>query len=267
MPKVKVNDINMYYEIHGKGDPVILIQGLGGNHTFWYPNLKQLSSKFKIVLLDYRGSGDTDKPDMEYTIRMFADDIAVLMDKIEIRFAHVVGRSMGGCIAQELAINYPDKVRSLILAATWAKADAYLVRLFEARSQLVEKVGLQGMFGTGVFMSYTRDFFEEKNKEHYNVIKKMVFANEQPPRAFHLQAMAGTKYNSLNRISKIKAATLVIHGKEDILVPPKFGEELAKRIPGAKLILLDNLGHAFYEQAPETFNKIAMDFWNKNYCR
>lgn len=264
MPKVKVNDINMYYEIHGKGDPVLLIQGLGGNHTFWYPNVKQLSSGFKIVLFDYRGSGDTDKPDVEYTIRMFADDIAALMDKIDVKVAHVVGRSMGGCIAQEIAINYPDKVRSLILAATWARADAYLVRLFEARSRLVEKIGLQGMFDTGIFMSYTRDFFEPKNQEHYETIKKMVFANEQPSRGFYLQAMAGARHDAVDRISKINTPTLVIAGKEDLLVPPKITEDIACRIPGAELILLDHLGHAFYEQAPDVFNRIAMDFWRKN---
>ena len=113
MPKAKVNDINMCYELHGEGDPVVLIQGLAGNRTFWKPNLPDLIKRYRILLLDYRGAGDTDKPDMPYSTRMFADDIAALMEEIDFPRAHIVGRSMGGCIAQWLGIAHPDKVRSL----------------------------------------------------------------------------------------------------------------------------------------------------------
>lgn len=261
MPRVTVNDINMHYEVHGTGDPVVLIQGLGGNHTFWYPNLPELKKHFRIVLLDYRGSGDTDKPDMPYTIRMFADDIAALMGTIGLSRAHVVGRSMGGCIAQELAINHPDRVRSLILAATWAKADGYLARLFEARIRLVEKVGLKGMFETGVFMSYTREFFDPTRAQDREDLERLVFANDQPPRFFALQALAGRDHDARDRLARITAPTLVVVGTQDLMCPPPFSREITDRIPGATLKVLDGLGHAFYEQAPEVFNTLAMEFW------
>jgi pimeloyl-ACP methyl ester carboxylesterase len=119
MPKVKVNDIQIYYEVKGKGYPLVMIVGCGANLEAWDPRLIEgLSKHFKLVLFDNRGAGRTDLSKGEYTIRLFADDTAGLMDALGISRAHVLGISMGGMIAQELAINYPEKVSKLILCST-----------------------------------------------------------------------------------------------------------------------------------------------------
>jgi len=119
MPKVKVNDIQIYYEVHGEGFPLIMIMGLGANLDWWDPRLiQELSKKFKLVTFDNRGVGRTDISDRKYTIELFANDTAGLMDALGISRAHVFGVSMGGMIAQELALNYPKKVEKLVLCST-----------------------------------------------------------------------------------------------------------------------------------------------------
>lgn len=107
MAKIKVNDIDMYYEIHGEGEPLVLIEGLGYSTWMWCKQVEELSKKFKVIIFDNRGVGETDKPDMEYSIEMFADDLADLLSKLEIKKAHILGVSMGGFVAQEFAIKYP----------------------------------------------------------------------------------------------------------------------------------------------------------------
>ncbi len=117
--KVKVNDINMYYEIHGDGFPLVMIHGFCGTLDVWpRPVIEELSKSFKTVIFDNRGAGRTDKPDIKYSIKMFADDIVGLMDILKIEQAHVLGHSMGGSIALGLSINYPERVKKLVPCST-----------------------------------------------------------------------------------------------------------------------------------------------------
>ncbi len=119
MPKVKVGDINMYYEVHGKGEPLVMIMGAGGNIEWMRQAIPVYSREYRLVLFDNRGAGRTDAPDIPYTIAMMADDLAGLLDAIGIDSAHIQGGSMGGMIAQEFVLRYPERVRSLILACTY----------------------------------------------------------------------------------------------------------------------------------------------------
>ena len=119
MPKVKVNDIQIYYEVKGDGFPVVMINGLSDNLDCWDPRLiEALSKKFKLVLFDNRDAGRTDVSEREYTMKLFADDTVCLMNALGISKAHVLGISMGGMIAQELVLNYPEKVAKLVLCST-----------------------------------------------------------------------------------------------------------------------------------------------------
>ena len=118
MATVNVNDCKIYYEIHGEGAPLVLIMGLRRNVEWWYRQIPSLSRQFQVIAFDNRGAGRSDKPDMEYSIRLFADDTAGLMDALNISKARILGISMGGYIAQELALNYPAKVHSLLLGCT-----------------------------------------------------------------------------------------------------------------------------------------------------
>jgi len=118
MPTVKANGINLYYETHGKGEWLVLIQGYGGSSGQWYRDVPFLSREYRVITFDNRGTGRSDKPDIPYTMAMMAGDIAGLLQAIGVDIAHVCGASMGGMIAQEFALNYPDMVASLILRGT-----------------------------------------------------------------------------------------------------------------------------------------------------
>ena len=118
MPTVKVGDISIYYEIHGEGEALVLIMGYGGSSLGWFRQIPVFSRGFKVVAFDNRGTGRSDKPDIPYTMKMMAGDVAGLLEAIGIDAAHIYGVSMGGRIAQEFALRYPEKVVSLILGCT-----------------------------------------------------------------------------------------------------------------------------------------------------
>ena len=120
MPTVRVGDINIYYEDHGKGEPLLLIEGWGTDLTCWQLQIPEFSTKYRVIAFDNRGTGRTDAPDQPYSFRLMADDAVGLLDALGIGKAHILGVSMGGCIAQEIAIEHPERTRSLILAATTA---------------------------------------------------------------------------------------------------------------------------------------------------
>lgn len=119
MSKAKINDINIYYDVHGDGFPLVMVMGFLGNADCWDPRmLPALSAKFKVITFDNRGAGRTDVSDKQFSMRLFAEDTVGLMDVLNVPKAHVLGTSMGGMIAQELALNYPERVEKLILSST-----------------------------------------------------------------------------------------------------------------------------------------------------
>ena len=142
MAKIEVGDVELYYEIHGEGVPVVLIHGLAGDCSAWAPQIKVLEKSYKVVALDNRGAGRSSAPDYPYTSRHFADDTIGLMDALDISEpAHVIGRSMGGAIAQEMAINYPERVRSMLITASFGKLDRYGHRILYNLNEVVKAQG------------------------------------------------------------------------------------------------------------------------------
>src|SRR4030042_4514445 len=142
MPRQKVNDIEIYYELHGQGEPLVLIMGLRRNIEWWYLQIPTLSKHFKVLAFDNRGAGRSDKPKMDYSIRLFADDAAELMKTVQIGRAHIIGISMGGYIAQELAINYPEMVRGLILGCTSAGGERVVLMSPDRLTKFTANEGL-----------------------------------------------------------------------------------------------------------------------------
>ena len=142
MAKVSVNGCELYYEVHGQGDPLVLIMGLRRNVEWWYRQIPALSEKFQVIAFDNRGAGRSDKPAMEYSIRLFADDTAGLMDALDISEARILGISMGGYIAQELALNYPTKVNSLVLGCTGCGGDRAVIMTPERMEKFTANKGL-----------------------------------------------------------------------------------------------------------------------------
>ncbi len=142
MPKIKANGIDLYYEIHGRGDPLVLIMGLRRNAEWWYCQIPTLAKHFQVLVFDNRGAGRSDQPEMDYSISLFADDTAALMKSLGLASAHVLGISMGGYIAQELAIDYPEMVQGLVLGCTGSGGSRAVMMSQELLTKFTANQGL-----------------------------------------------------------------------------------------------------------------------------
>jgi pimeloyl-ACP methyl ester carboxylesterase len=265
MPKVKVGDIQIHYQEAGGGDPLLLIMGWGGDHTAWALQIPAFSAEFRCVAFDNRGAGQSDQPDVPYSIRMMAGDTITLMDALGIERAHVSGLSMGGMIAQEIAINHPGRVLSLQLHATTARPDPYLIAV--GRSLLSARAGLsrQEFVGTLLPWVLTPHAYAER-PELVELLAQRLVENPYPASLTGLrrQAEACWAHDTEERLPRIQCPTLITVGAEDIFVPLRFSRLLQERIPGAELIVIEGGGHGCLWEQAEVFNEICLGFLRKH---
>jgi pimeloyl-ACP methyl ester carboxylesterase len=279
---VKVNGIDIYYEIHGSGEPVLLIEGLGYSAWMWYKQIPTFSEKYQVILFDNRGAGNTDKPDSEYSIEIMADDASGLLRTLGIGPAHVLGISLGGFIAQELALRHPDLVKSLVLVSTNSGPGRQVIRNSQHLNGLFKLWGiLPGTFEMsgkasvplgfeygitkedriryGLSLAFTPEYF----KAHPEEIEKIVawrLENPQPGYAWSRQLTAGMNFDSSKRAGDIHAPTLVINGTEDRIVTPESASELARIIPDSRYIEIEGSGHLMFIERSDEFNEKVMGF-------
>jgi len=261
MPELDVNEIKMYYEIHGKGDPLILIMGLRRNLEWWYCQIPSLSKHFRVIAFDNRGAGRSDKPEMDYSIRLFADDTAALMEALDIENAHILGISMGGYIAQELAINYPEKVRNLILGCTSCGGERGVRMSQERMEKFTTNKGLSPEEILRKDMDiYFSDKFIQDNPEKIREFIEISLRYYQPAHAFERQFAACLKHDTADRLSNISAPTWIVAGDDDHLVPSENSQILKELMPWAKLQFLPACRHAFFIEDAELFNREVIAF-------
>jgi len=266
MPKVQANGIEMAYEISGQGHPLLLIAGVGYGAWFWHSIAPALAEHYRVITFDNRGAGDSDKPDGPYTVPMMAADTAGLLDTLQIKGAYVLGHSLGGFIAQELAITRPDLVSKLILASTnhggmnvIPITPEALKVLTDRSGELIELVkrGLAVAAAPGIMGRYP--YLMEK-LIHYRL------TNPVPPVQYTAQVMAGATMATLTeaqvagRMAAIKAPTLLLSGEFDMVVPPGNVELMADKLPNAKIKILPNTGHIFPLEDPEVAVKAIVEF-------
>lgn len=259
-----VGDIKIYYEIRGEGPPIIMIMGLSANKDWWPPQLvDKLSEKYRLILFDNRGAGRSDKPDIPYTMKMFANDTIGLMNVLEIKRAHIFGVSMGGMIAQEIAINYPNRVEKLILGCTTCggpkgimPSQEVLQMMTKARGEMPPEEYARKYV---VPLLFTKETVEKRPEIIETFVKSYSIA-PIPDFAYRRQLEAVIRHDTYDRLNKIKAHTLILHGKKDILVPPENADVLAEAIPNSKLVIFDNVGHAFIAEALDETCKAILEF-------
>jgi pimeloyl-ACP methyl ester carboxylesterase len=252
----------MYYEIHGEGYPLVMIMGFTGTAKFWSPFLiDALSKHFKTIIFDNRGAGRTDKPDIDYTIQMMADDTVGLMSVLNVERAHILGLSMGGMIAQELVLNHSEKVDKLILAGTHCGGSRSIFPPVEITDFLAGKTTKtpEEWIEKEMPLLYPEEFIKN-NPEYIEKKKKGYLENPLSDNSRKRNVLAAGRFNAGRRLKKINVPTLVLHGKQDRLIPYKNAETLATNIPGARIQLFDNLGHDLFSPEPERVNKIIIDF-------
>ncbi len=261
MPFVKVNGIQIYYEEHGRGYPVLLIQGLGYPSGMWFMQVPALSRRFRAIVMDNRGVGKSDKPDGEYTIGLMASDVAGLLHSLGIPKTHVVGVSMGGYVAQELALNHPDLVDRLVLMATSCGSPRYLELTKALWDEIAKLAGLppEEIIRKGMSFAVTEKFYRDSPE----MIERSVgirMENLQPLYAFTRQSAAAMSFDSRDRAHLIRQPTLILAGAQDRVMPPVLTEELAKKIPHAQFKVFPNAAHLLFLEESEPVNRVLLDF-------
>ena len=264
MPTAKVGDINMYYEIHGKGEPLVLIYGYAGDSGLWFRQIPVLSKKYRVIAFDNRGVGRSDKPDIPYTMAMMAGDVAGLLDVIGVDAAHIFGVSLGAMIAQHFVSNYPGRGVSLILGCTTCGGPHSVQPEPESLAALVDferfkKMAPEEVVRQAMPLCYSQKFM----KEHPDIIDKRVAKQLEystPRHGATRQAEAVMGHDTYELLPRIQLPTLVIAGDNDRLIPIANSRILASRIPKAKLVVLKGPGHEFFIEDAEDTNRLVLDF-------
>jgi 3-oxoadipate enol-lactonase len=269
----QVDSIELYWEEHGSGDPLLLIMGLAADSTAWLFQIPDFARRYRTIAFDNRGVGRSAKPRGPYTIHQMADDAAGLLDVLGIERAHVVGVSMGGMIAQELALRHPARVRGLVLGCTFPEpdADAERQRQFSV-AQFGGRVTATGETEIDVSALDPLAFFQHLLPRVFN----QSFIDRELPKLLHVfagalqygfsmeailgQVEAVMGHKATDRLHRITAPTLVITGDADLLVSPANSDVLARNIPGAKLVKVPGGSHGFNFETPEVFNREVLDF-------
>ena len=268
MPIAKVGDINLYYETHGKGEPLVLIMGytLRGDH--WLDMQSKLAREYRVIVFDNRGTGRSDKPEMPYTASMMARDVAGLLDVSSIGRANVFGYSMGGMIAQEFALNYPNRLNSLILGATFCGGLKSVLPSPEAMAfflnQEVDKLSPEEIARGLIPMLWNKEFVQNNPA----VIEQFIATcckYPTPPQAVKSHQSVLMTFDSYDRLPNIEAPTLVIAGAEDRSMPYENSKILASTIPNAELVTIENEGHGLFISDPtQKASKMILDFLRRH---
>lgn len=215
MPHQHINNINIYYESHGTGEPLILISGLGGDRTFWQASLDTLSEHFQVIIFDTRGIGRTDQPESPYSMAMFADDFAGLMTALDIPKAHILGFSMGGQIALQFALTFPDKVNKLIIAASCARLNTQIRLYVDAVLDVYQGgISTKQMFELVAPWLFSNAFLSVPGNEAYLQFDEND-PEQQPLYAWRNQYLAQRAFDITPQLKNIQAAPLIITGELD----------------------------------------------------
>ncbi len=273
MATTNVGDIELYYEEHGSGDPLLCIMGLAADSAAWMFQVPDFSKQYRTIIFDNRGVGRSSKPAGPYTTAQMASDAVGLLDALGIQQANVLGVSMGGMIAQELALGYPQRVKRLVLACTYAEPDGTVEQQRKSSvAQLGGTIGPDGQIEVDMAKLNPMDFFQQLLPLSFN---PEFIANDLPKlmqmfmgslqygislEGIMAQVAAVTTHRTTDRLGQIKSPTLVIAGDNDRLVPPENSDVLAKHIPGAKLVKIAGGSHGFNFETPELFNKEILAF-------
>jgi 3-oxoadipate enol-lactonase len=268
MPRASINGINVCYQVRGSGEPLVLIQGLGSPGSGWFFQCRAFSKFYTVIVLDNRGAGRSSKPDAQYSVRTMADDVIGLMDHLGIDKAHILGASMGGMIAQEIAINYPQRVKKLILACTTAGVDDAEMRMLMQRSIGLGDGASEADMGSldartmGRIMGTVTDL--AFNRRMYRAVfipaAKLYFRYGRIAEGVLGQLRSISSHSTLERLGQVKAPTLVIGGTDDKILPPQSSDILAKNIAGSKQVRVAGGSHSFFIEMHGRFNREVLEF-------
>ena len=246
--RTKINGVSLNYEITGEGRTLVLTHGIGGSLGSWSNVAPRLAGSFQVLTWDVRGFGDSDKPDEEYSPELFAGDLHLRLEKLNIDKVALLGHSMGGVIAQRFVLDYPDSVEALILEATSSEVGPKAVAGWDQRIRAIEEGGMERVAASG-----GRAFAPSFAAAHPELIEqrqRLTVRND--PRAYIRAVRAISHYNYTSELSRIECPTLILQGDLDLVTPPGGSVIMSRNIPGSQLKIYEDCGHVVHiEKEPE----------------
>jgi pimeloyl-ACP methyl ester carboxylesterase len=247
----------IYWDEQGLGVPLVLISGLGTTSRVWHRSRPVFAKSYRTVALDNRGVGQSDVPPGIYPIPLMASDVIAVLNAAGVQSAHVFGASMGGMIAQEVALQYPERVRSLILGCT-AAGGPHAIQPRPEALQALMRVGMTPEESDAVFAPFLYAADTPRKRIDEDMAIRLQWFPSPLGYLGQLQGIWG--WEAYSRLSQIRAPTLVIHGEADALIPAANANLIANRIAGAKLLLIPHAAHVFWTDQPETTHQAVLEF-------
>jgi 3-oxoadipate enol-lactonase len=260
VPHADANGQRLYYEIHGEGEPLMLVMGLSADHLAWALQIPAWSQQFKVIAFDNRDVGQSSYAEDHYEIADLAQDALALADTLGIDSFHLVGVSMGGAIAQEMALAAPDRIRTLNLCVTFAQIGAWganLARLWGSHRRLISH---EEHIDNLMLRCFSEALYE--NPEQVQFVRNMMLSNPHPQTAdgFVRQLEASSRHHAADRLGQLTMPVQVIGAEYDVLVPVWKSREVADLIPGSRLIVIEGAPHGIQLENAEEFNRLVADF-------
>src|SRR6516225_5374196 len=257
MPFVENQGAKIYWDEEGEGAPLLMIMGLGAASALWWRTRPVLASRYRTLAFDNRGVGRSDVPPGPYSMVVMASDAAAVLNAAGIERAHIFGLSMGGMIAQEFALQYPESIHSLILGCTAAGGP----HAVQADSEVLQALFRRGL-SPDEFAESMNPFIYHSSTSRERTEEDMALRRQWYPTdsGFMAQLQGIIGWEAYSRLPEIAAPTLVLHGDSDRLIPPANGDLIAKRIPGAKLVLIPHASHIFSTDQPATTHREVLKF-------
>jgi pimeloyl-ACP methyl ester carboxylesterase len=271
MPTTRVADLDVVWDVAGPehGAPVLMINGFGSARAGWSVQAAALAERYRVYTYDNRdvgetGAGDDPRP---YGIARFAQDAAGLVGALGIGPVHVIGASMGGTIAQELALGWPELMRSAQIVCSWPRTDPWLAELHTQWKAIFREMGPLAWARNSWIWVFTHRWYRDPAHLETLLRDAATYAHPQTAEMFERQIDAAMDWNALDRLGAIAVPIHVIAGAEDIYTPPRYSAEIAAAIPGSRLTVLPDVGHGMFWETPDAFNAALLDFLDEQDSR
>lgn len=267
MPHARLpNGIDLFYESEGSGEPVLLLMGTGADHSLWGSQVPAYRERHRVITIDSRGTGRSTRPKdpTTCTARAMAEDARHLLDHLDLPKVHLGGLSLGSAIGQEFALAWPERLLSLSLHGTWGRSDEWFVRAIDTLEYPAARGDVAAYLRFGLMWVLSPRFLAERPDEVAAIERTYLVENPHPPTGEGIcgHTHADKVHDTLDRLPAIRTRTLVTAGEMDWLVPPRYGEEVARRIPGARYHLFrgDFASHVANIEMAEEWNRVTLAF-------
>ena len=260
MPLAIINDLSLYYLLEGQGNPILWVSGLGQNHQAWRKQVPFFEDRFTCITFDNRDAGQSDEASRDYTIAEMAGDAQKLLEALGFSQAHVVGLSMGGAIAQELAIRFPERVLSLCLLSTYDRGDPRGTARLESWKLMKQRLTPEEYYRAIYPWTLTHEDYLVPGQVESYLADALANPYPQSQAAFERQACATGGFDASGRLAHIVAPTLIVMGDQDILTPLRFADALHRGIRGSRLRIISRAGHVMVLTHAQQVNKVIREF-------